>query len=92
MKTIILPQKECIREHPKPRYFLRASAGAARKGSLYGGEGKRKRFPLQPFAGEFLRHYIQIVPRFYHATPFLPRICHVFLCVSMVLSGTDHKK
>ena len=35
-KTIILPQKECIREHPKPQYFLRASASAARKGSLYG--------------------------------------------------------
>ena len=36
MKTIILPQKECIREHPKPQYFLRASASTARRGSLYG--------------------------------------------------------
>ena len=36
MKSIILPQKECIREHPKPQYFLRASASTARRGSLYG--------------------------------------------------------
>ena len=41
--------KGCIREHPKPRYFLRASMSAARRVSLWG-EGKRKRFPLQPFA------------------------------------------
>ena len=26
------PQKECIREHPKPQYFLRASISAARRG------------------------------------------------------------
>lgn len=31
-----LPQKECIREHPKPRYFLRASVSAARRVFLYG--------------------------------------------------------
>ena len=43
----ILPQKICIREHPKPLYFL--SASAARRVSLWG-EGKRKRFPWQTFA------------------------------------------
>ena len=47
---LFLTQKECIREHPKPQYLLRASVSAARKVSLWG-EGKRKRFPLQPFAG-----------------------------------------
>ncbi len=47
---LIPPAKGCIREHPKPRYFLRASISAARKVSLWG-VGKRKRFPLQPFAG-----------------------------------------
>ncbi|RGO26767.1 hypothetical protein DXB23_04630 [Dorea sp. OM02-2LB] len=54
MKVYIssLSQKECIREHPKPQYFLRASISAARKISLWG-EGKRKRFPLQPFAGGY---------------------------------------
>ena len=30
MKNIILPQKECIREHPKPQYFLRASVSGSR--------------------------------------------------------------
>ena len=49
----ILPQKICISEHPKPLYFL--SASAARRVSLWG-EGKRKRFPLQPFAEEINFH------------------------------------
>ena len=46
---LFLSQKECIREHPKPQYFLRASISAARRISLWS-KGKRKRFPLQPFA------------------------------------------
>ena len=34
-RQILLLQKECIREHPKPQYFLRASVNAARM-HLYG--------------------------------------------------------
>ena len=52
-----LPQKGCIREHPKPRYFLRACVSIARRISLWG-EGKRKRFPLQPFAGDLFVVYL----------------------------------
>ena len=69
--TTLTPTKDCIREHPKPRYFLRASVSAARRIFLWG-EGRRKRFPLQPFVGDKGIREVIGMKTTDNAFPFLP--------------------